>query len=212
MTRLPGGLPPPLVSPDDAGPWSIASPVRHAQALSAQGRARRRPQPPFGLVALPPPRVVLTLAGLDPSSRLAGVAPVRVVAAAREGARWLSFDGDGGALRAVASHARRSWGLPGLAPWPEERDGTDPSADLPVPVEPGDLDGPLPDAAVAPGAEFFAVGVRDGRTTALAIVRREPRELVRWVAGARCAAWNADGSQIAIGGDWGVILTECRDA
>jgi hypothetical protein len=54
------------------------------------------------------------------------------------------------------------------------------------------------------------VCVRDGRTAALAIIRVEPRELVRWIAGARCAAWSADGMQIAIGGDWGVILAEAQ--
>lgn len=209
---VPGGPPPPQISPDDAGPWSVASPVRHAQATAAQGRARRLAPPPYGLVTLPPPRVAMTLGGLDPTSQVAGAALIRVVAAAREGARWLSFDEDGSALRAIASHARRSWGLPGLVRRPEERDGTDPSTDLPAPTEPTDLDGALPDAIVAPGGEFLAVGVRDGRTMALAIVRREPRELVRWVAGARCAAWNPDGSLIAIGGDWGVILARGRDA
>jgi hypothetical protein len=186
------------------------SSVRHARAVAAQVRARRISEAPYGLVTLPPPRVEMALAGLDAGSPVAGVCPVRVVAAAREAAHSLAFDEDGGALRAVAPFARRSWGLPGLVRWPEERDGTDPSVGLPAPIEHADLGGPLPDAVVAPGGEYAAVCVRDGRTAALAIVRLEPRELVRWIAGARCAAWSADGTQIAIGGEWGVILAEAR--
>jgi hypothetical protein len=212
MTTRAGVLPAPQVSPDDAGPWSIASPVRHAQATSSQARARRLKEPPYGLVGVPPPRVAIPLAGLEASSAIAGVGPLRVVAAGRGAAHAVSFDADGGAVRAVAPHARRTWTLPGLAGGPDERDGTDPSADLPGLADTADLDGDLPTAVTAPGGEFAAIGVRDGRGAAVAIVRLEPRELVRWVAGARCAAWSADGGQFALGGEWGVILMARREA
>lgn len=208
MTTRLGGLPAPDVSPDDAGPWSVVSPVRHSQATSSQARARRLKEPPFGLVMQFPPRVGITLAGLDEASAVAGVGAVRVIAAGRGAALAVSFDEDGGAVRGIASHARRTWLLPGLVSQPEERDGTDPSDGLPAPTDVADLDGPLDGAARSPDGAFAAVPVRDGRMPAVAIVRLEPRELVRWVVGARCAAWNADGSQIALGGDWGVILAE----
>lgn len=208
MTTRLGGLPAPDVSPDDAGPWSVVSPVRHAQATASQARARRLKEPPFGLVTQVPPRVGITLAGLDDTSGVAGAGAVRVTAAARGAALALSFDDDGGAVRGIASHARRTWLLPGLVSQPEERDGTDPSQGLPEPVDVADLDGSLAGAIRSRDGAFAAVSVRDGRMPAVAIVRLEPRELVRWVVGARCAAWNADGTQIAIGGDWGVILAE----
>lgn len=210
MTTRAGVLPPPMVSPDDAGPWSIASPVRHAQATGAQARVRRLKEPPYGLVTLPPPRLALTPAGLDAASPIAGVGALRVIAAGRGAAYALSFDADGAALHAIAPHARRTWTLPGMVGSPEQRDGTDPSADLPPFTEPDDLAGEIPHAILAPGGEYAAVSVRDGRSAALAIVRLEPRELVRWIAGVRCAAWNEDGSQIALGGDWGVMLAERR--
>jgi hypothetical protein len=210
MTTLPGGLPAPAISPDDGGPWSVASPIRHARAVASQARARRIAEPPYGLVTIPPPRVAIALEGLDAASPVAGVAPLRVVAAAREAAWSLAFDEDVGMLRAAAPYARRSWLLPGLVRRPEERDGTDPSQGLPAPIEPGDLAGDLAAADVAPGGGFAAVAVRDGRASAIAVVRIEPRALVRWVAGARALAWNGDGSLVAIGGDWGVVLGEVR--
>lgn len=205
------GPPPPEVAPDDAGPWSVVSPVRHAAAMATIARARRRAEPPYGLVTLPAPRVPIPLAGLDPASRVAGVAPLRVIAAARGAVHALTFRDDGATLAAVAPHARRSWEIPTLAAHPEERDGTDPAAGLPGPIEPADLAGALPGATPAPGGEVVAACVRDGRATALALVRLEPRGLVRWVAGARAAAWSADGRLVAIGGDWGVLLAELRE-
>ena len=212
MSTGPRELAPPAVSPDDAGPWSIVSPVRHQQAAAARVRVRRLAEPPFGFVSLPPPRVAIPLAGLDPSSTLAGVGTIRVIAAAREAAHSLAFDEDGNTLRAVAPHARRSWALPGMERFPEQRDGTDPAAGLPAPVDPARLGEDLSEAVVAPGGEVVAVAVRDGRATAVAVVGRESKELIRWLAGARAAAWNADGSLFAVGGDWGVILCARRDS
>lgn len=211
MTTLPGGLPPPAISQDDAGPWSVTSPVRHARAIQAQVRARRIAEAPFGLVTIPPPRVSITLEGLVADSAVAGVSPLRVIAAAREGAWALTFEEDGSAISGIAPHARRAWLLPGLRRQPEVRDGTDPSAELPPPAEQEELHGDLGGALDAPGGEFAALTVRDGRAAAIAIVRREPRTLVRWIAGARALAWDSDGSHVAVGGDWGVILAEVRE-
>ena len=71
-------LPPPAVLRDDPGPWSVVSSV-FAQA----GRpGKRRPPPPVGLMLSPPPETALELAGIDPSSPVAGVGTLRVVAAA----------------------------------------------------------------------------------------------------------------------------------
>ena len=73
-------LPPPEVLRDDPGPWSVVSSV-FAQA----GRpGKRRPLPPTGLMLSPPPEVGLALAGIDPSSPVAGVGQITIVAAARE--------------------------------------------------------------------------------------------------------------------------------
>ena len=73
-------LPPPEVLRDDPGPWSVVSSV-FAQA----GRpGRRRAQPPTGLMLSPPPDIGRPLAGIDPGVRVAGLAPVTVIAAARE--------------------------------------------------------------------------------------------------------------------------------
>ena len=65
-------LPPPEFLRDDPGPWSIVS------SVFCPGRppGKRRPQPPTGLMLSPPPDVGLALAGVDPSSPVAGVGPV----------------------------------------------------------------------------------------------------------------------------------------
>lgn len=199
-------LPPPATIPDDPGPWSVVSSV-----FSRAGRpGRRRELPPVGLMLAPPPDLPLALAGTDDTATLAGAAPVRVLAAAREPAFTLQFDAGGATLRGVSPYVIRTWSLPELLRPTEERPGDDPAAALPPPVPPGELTGDLPGAVVAPGGDFAAVPTLEGRARVLALVRLSDRALVRWIRGARAGAWSADGSLFAIGGEWGVMLTGIR--
>lgn len=196
-------LGPPRILPDDPGPWSVVSAV----FARAGAPGKRRPQPPTGLMLSPAPEVARELRGLDPSSPVAGVGRVRVVAAAREPALSLRFDAD--LLRGVSPFVLRAWSVPDLAPQAEERPGDDPAADLPGPVPPSELAGAaLQNAAVAPGGEVAAVHTQEGRSDVIALVRLDDRSLVRWIRGARSAAWSADGRLLAVGGPWGVLLAE----
>ena len=104
---------------------------------------------------------------------------------------------------------RRAWRLPGLEAGPEERPATDPAARLPAMVSPADL-GAADLGAVprSPGGELVAVTVSTGRVPALAILRAADHALVRWIVGARAAAWSPDGARLALGGDWGVMVAE----
>jgi hypothetical protein len=201
-------LPPPEVLRDDPGPWSVVSSV-----FSQAGRpGKRRPQPPMGLMLSPPPEVALALAGLDPSSRVAGAGPVRVVAGAREPALQLAFDGDA-VLRGVSPFVARSWSVPDLAAAGEERPGADPAADLPPALDPASLaSDELAPLSTAPGGEVVAVHTREGRSDVVALLGPADRSLVRWIRGARAAAWSADGRLLALGGPWGVLLAEAISA
>ncbi len=194
----------PAVLADDPGPWSVVSSV-----LSQPGRpGRRRPQPPVGLMLSPAPETTLALAGVRPSS-IAGVGPLRVMAAAREPAFVLSFDDPAELLRGVSPFVVRAWSLPTLALHSEERPSEDPAAQLAPPVHPASLhEKDLPHLAEAPGGEFVAVHTREGRSDVVAIIAVSDGSLVRWVRGARAAAWSADGRRLALGGPWGVLLAE----
>ena len=58
----------------------------------------------------------------------------------------------------------------------------------------------LPVVAVAPDGETVAVHSREGRSDVIAVIRISDGSLVRWVRGARAAAWSADGRHFALGG------------
>lgn len=155
----------------------------------------------------PPPDVGLALAGLGTSATPAGAGAGRLVAAAREPAFALAFDPSGDVLRGVSPYVRRAWSLPDLIPGPEEHPGDDPAAALPDPAPAALLaeDPPAP-IAEAPGGGLAALLVREGRMSVVALVRPSDRALVRWIRGARAAAWSPDGALLAVGGEWGVIL------
>lgn len=196
-------LPPPAVLAGDPGPWSVVSSV-FAQA-GAPGR--RRPQPPMGLMLSPPPETRLTLAGLDPESRVAGIGPFTVVAGTREPALRLEFAAEGH-LTGISPYVVRTWEVPQLSMVSEDRPGDDPTADLGPPVAPDSLDhDELPTLATAPGGGVVAAHTKEGRSDVVAILRVDDGALIRWIRGARAAAWSADGRHLAIGGQWGVVLT-----
>lgn len=196
-------LPPPEFLRDDPGPWSVVSSV-----FALAGRpGRRRPPPPVGLMLAPPPDTALELAGLDYSAALAGAGRLRVVAAARDAGLRLAFDGDG-AIAGVSPGVLRAWSVPGLAVISEERPGGDPAAALPGPVDPASLAGEVARVATSPDGGLIAVHTREGRSDVLALLRADDRGLVRWIRGARAAAWSSDGALLALGGPWGVLLAE----
>jgi hypothetical protein len=197
-------LPPQPVVPDDPGPWSVVSHVR--QTLAHRPDRRRAPTP-TGLLIASPPNVGVPLAGLDPDATLTGAGRVRLVAAAREPARWLSVDADGVTVVGTSPGVRRRWTLPDLRLQDEQRPDDDPAAGLPGPVPVAELAKADLGAAVhAPGGEVAALAVAQGRAPALALVRVADRGLVRWIAGAHAGAWTPDGASLVIGGDWGLAL------
>ncbi|HMO00598.1 MAG TPA: hypothetical protein PKD59_14395 [Miltoncostaeaceae bacterium] len=201
-------LPPPDFLRDDPGPWSVVSSV-----FSQAGRpGRRRPQPPTGLMLSPPPAIGLTLAGIDPASPVAGVGQVTVVAAAREPALALEFEDGGALLRGVSAGVRRAWSVPDLTVVAEERPAEDPAASIPPQVHPASLtEADLPGAVADPTGTVVAAFTREGRFDVLAVLR-DDRSVVRWVRGVRAAAWSPDGLRLALGGTWGVLLAQAREA
>jgi hypothetical protein len=202
------GIPAPTFVPDDPGPWSDVLEVMQRRAVSP---GHRRAEPPNGLMLTPPPRTGLVLVGLDPEVSMAGIAPSRVVAAARHPALHIGIEPDGITISGVSRMVRRTWALPGLTMVTETRPDADPAADLPAPTPLESLgEDDLPDSAiVAPGGTHAAVMVAEPRPNGIAIgiaiVRVGDRGLVRYLRGARSAAWTPDGATFVIGGDWGLL-------
>jgi hypothetical protein len=163
----------------------------------------------MGLMLSPAPDFGgLDAAGLDEASPVAGVGRVVVVAAAREPAFALGFDGEE-VLRGVSPYVARAWAVPGLALSSEERPPEDPASGLPEPVPAPDVVGSAP-IAVAPGGAATAHHTREGRHDVIAVVAGGA--IVRWVRGARAAAWSPEGTWFAVGGPWGVLLARGREA
>ena len=148
----------------------------------------------------PPPATALELAGLDPPRPSRASAGVQMVAAAREPALHLAFDG-GALLRGVSPHVARSWAVPDLSIASEERPDGDPAADLPPPLDPGALASEeIAAIAASPDGAAVAVHTREGRQDVVAILRADDRALIRWIRGARAAAWSPDATLLAVGG------------
>jgi len=205
MLARPGGMPPPEVVPDDPGPWSIVSQLRRKASRAARPDKRRKP-PPHGLLLSRPPQVSLPMPGLVEHSTLAGAGPARVVAAGREPAFKLWFDDEQRLLRGISPYVERAWSVPDMRSQPEHRPGDDPTTGLEPPLELSELTGELRGAVLSPGGELAAVTVRDGSALAVALIRPDDRALVRWIVGARAAAWSGDGGMLAVGGEFGVLL------
>ena len=201
-------LPPPDFLRDDPGPWSVVSSV-----FSQAGRPGRRPPPPPPAPPPPPPPAPgLTLAGIHPPSPLAGGRQGTVVAAAREPALALEFEDGGALLRGVSAGVRRAWSVPDLTVVAEERPAEDPAASIPPQVHPASLtEADLPGAVADPTGTVVAAFTREGRFDVLAVLR-DDRSVVRWVRGVRAAAWSPDGLRLALGGTWGVLLAQAREA
>jgi hypothetical protein len=209
MLARPGGMPPPEVVADDPGPWSIVSQLRRKASRAARPDKRRLP-PPHGLLLSRPPQIDLPKPGLVAHSDLAGAGPIRVIAAGREPAYRLWFDDDQRLLRGVSPFVERAWSVPDMRSQPEQRPGDDPTTGLEPPLEQSELSGELRGAVLSPGGELAAVAVRDGSAIAIALIRPDDRALVRWIVGARAAAWSRDGGMFAVGGEFGVLLTVPR--
>jgi hypothetical protein len=209
------GIPAPTFVPDDPGPWSDVLEVMQRRAVTP---GHRRAEPPNGLMLTPPPRTTLTLFGLEKDASVAGVGPSRVVAAARQPGIHIEIDSEGTTVSGVSRMVRRTWALPGLGMMTETRPDADPAADLPTPTPLESLrEDDLPDSAiVAPGGIHAAVMVAEPRPNGIAIgiaiVRVGDRGLVRYLRGARSAAWTPDGATFVIGGDWGLLALGLPEA
>jgi len=198
----------PDLIPEDPGAWSIVSYVRESQGAQLMGRGGRRKATSAALLPDVPPLVAMERPGLDPSLDTVGGGLIRLIAASDEGARRLWFEDDGATLRGVHPRVVRRWTVPDLVPGPHDYPEADPAADLALPAEPRNLVQAVDGEVTAPGGRLAAAPIKHGRLFGLAFVRLPERALVRFIGGAACAAWSPDGSLLAFGGDWGVMLAE----
>ena len=192
---------PDTVMAEDPGPWSVAIPVYRMRS----GRAdRRRAMPPLGFTLAPPPETGLEMSGLDPDATTVGAGRLTFSVGVREPARALEFTGD--RLLTVSPLVARSYALPGLDDLIEERPAADPAADVPPPVPLAELAGDTEAGSLSPDGLLRAVTVAERGAVVVALIRTADMSIARWMRGCWCAGWSADGSQIAIGGDWGLVL------
>ena len=91
----------PSFIPDDPGPWSDVLEVLQRRGVRP---GHRRSEPPNGLMLTPPPRTILPIVGLDSGVPLAGVAPSRIIAAARQPALRISIGADATSSGTKPSH------------------------------------------------------------------------------------------------------------
>lgn len=198
---------PDTVMTEDPGPWSVAIPVFRMRS----GRAdRRRAMPPLGFTLSPPPNTGLKMTGLVPDAPTVGAGPLVFSVGVREPARAMSFAGD--RLTTVSPLVARSYALPDLDDLIEERPAEDPAAAVAPPVPVADLAGAVDAGTVSPDGELRAVTVAERGAVAVALVRASDMSVARWLRGCWCAAWSEDGSRLAIGGDWGLVLATAREA
>lgn len=192
---------PDTVMAEDPGPWSVAIPVFRMRS----GRAdRRRAMPPLGFMLAPPPETGLEMSGLDPEETTVGAGPLTFSVGVREPARGLAFEDD--RLATVSPLVARSYALPGLDDLMEERPAADPAADVPPPLPLAELAGATDAGSVSPDGRLRAVTVAERGAVVVALVRTADMSVARWMRGCWCAAWSADGTQLAVGGDWGLVL------
>lgn len=196
----------PDLIPNDAGAWSIVSFAREAQGAQLIGRGGRRRQTSAALLSDFAPDIPLERPGLDETLGVAGGGLIRLIAMHREGARALYFEDDDATLRGIHPRVIRRWSVPDLEVGTHEYPETDPAQAIPAAVQPSALHDPVEGELVAPGGRVSVVPVRFGRLFGVAFLRLPERHLVRFIGGAACAAWTADGQTLAVGGDWGVIL------
>ncbi len=194
--------------PDDPGPWSIVSFARESQGAQLIGQGGRRRPTPAALLSDTSPEIPLDRPGLDESLGVAGAGAIRLIAMHREGARSLQFTEDDTALRGIHRRVIRRWTVPGLVPGSHDYPESDPVAELAPPAHPADMVTAVAGEVIAPGGRLSAAPVKYGRLFGVAFVRLPERTLVRFIGGAACAAWTADGQMLAVGGDWGIILAE----
>ncbi len=202
----------PDLIPDDPGAWSIVSFVRESQGAQLLGRGGRRRATAAALLTDVAPEMPLARPGLDDDLGVAGAGRIRLVSVIREGARALSFAEGDQELRAIHTRVIRRLTVPDLVPGPHEYPDADPAAALPPPVHPAEVGAPVPGEVTAPGGAVSAAPIKYGRLFGLVLLRTADRAVLRFIGGAACAAWSADGQMIAFGGDWGVMLAQAATA
>ena len=197
---------PDTVMADDPGPWSVAIPVFRMRS----GRAdRRRAMPPLGFMLSPPPALGLETIGLEAGAQTLGAGPVTFTVGVREPAHAVHFAGE--RLVTISPHVSRSYALPGLDDLREERPSDDPAAGLPPPVSAESLAETAGAGTLSPDGALRAITVAERGAIVVALMRTVDGSLARWMRGCWCAGWSPDGSLLAVGGDWGVVLAEAPD-